>query len=76
MKQGLHWHELMVRLTGPIVRELDAVFVTDWYNGTDELPLLDSSPVRPGDDSEMVDAQIVPSGPSFANDNTSNSLLP
>jgi cardiolipin synthase len=76
MKQGLHWHELMVRLTGPIVRELDAVFVTDWYSETDEPLPLDSSPVRPGDDSEMVDAQIVPSGPSFANDNTSNSLLP
>ena len=27
IKQGLRWHELMVRLTGPIVRELDAVFV-------------------------------------------------
>ena len=32
IKQGLHWHELMVRLTGPTVRELDAVFVTDWYS--------------------------------------------
>jgi cardiolipin synthase A/B len=29
INRGLHWHELMVRLTGPVVRELDAVFVTD-----------------------------------------------
>jgi cardiolipin synthase A/B len=69
IKKGLHWHELMVRLTGPIVRELDAVFVTDWYSETDELLPLDTSPVRPEDDQELVDAQIVPSGPSFDNDN-------
>ena len=68
IRQGLHWHELMVRLTGPIVRELDAVFVTDWYSETDELLPLDTS-VRPEDDSELVDAQILPSGPSFDNDN-------
>ena len=69
IKQGLHWHELMVRLTGPVVRELDAVFVTDWYSETDELLPLDTSPVRPGHDSNLVDAQILPSGPSFDNDN-------
>ena len=69
VKLGLHWHELMVRLTGPVVRELDAVFVTDWYSETDELLPLDTSPVRPGGDEELVDAQILPSGPSFDNDN-------
>ncbi len=69
IKKGLHWHELMVRLTGPTVRELDAVFVTDWYSETDELLPLDTSPVRLGADPELVDAQILPSGPSFDNDN-------
>jgi len=69
IKQGLHWHELMVRLTGPAVRELDAVFVTDWYSETGELLALDTSPVRPAGDSDLVDAQILPSGPSFDNDN-------
>ena len=64
IKRGLHWHELMVRLTGPTVRELDAVFVTDWYSETDELLPLDTSPVRPGADAELVDAQILPSGPA------------
>lgn len=67
----------MVQLTGPVIRELNAVFVTDWYSKTDELLLpLDTSPVRPDDDSELVDAQILPSGPSFDNDNTSNSSPP
>lgn len=65
----------MVRLTGPVVRELDAVFVTDWYSETDELLPLDTSPVRPGHDSDLVDAQILPSGPSLTTTTTSNSSL-
>jgi len=71
IKRGLHWHELMVRLEGPVVRELDAVFVTDWYSETDELLPLDDAPValETPTASEMLDAQVVPSGPSFENDN-------
>ena len=69
IKKGLHWHELMVRLTGPTVRELDAVFVTDWYSESNELLPLDASPVRLDADPQLVDAQILPSGPSFDNDN-------
>lgn len=69
IQRGLHWHELMVRLRGPVVRELDAVFVTDWYSETKDLLPLDYSPVdlaaEPGDH----DGQVVPSGPSFDNDN-------
>ncbi len=67
--RGLHWHEVMVRLEGPVVRELDAVFVTDWYSETDELLPLDTSPVVLGDDPALLDAQVLPSGPSFENDN-------
>lgn len=67
--RGLHWHEVMVRLEGPVVRELDAVFATDWYSETDELLPLDTSPVVIGDDPALLDAQVLPSGPSFENDN-------
>jgi cardiolipin synthase len=74
IKRGLHWHELMVRLTGPVVRKLDAVFVTDWYSESDELLPLDTSPIRLRDDEELVDAQILPSGPSFDNDRISTSV--
>ena len=69
LKRGLQWHELMVRLEGPVVRELDAVFATDWYSETGVLLPLDS-PSRvldPG--SATIDAQVLPSGPSFDNDN-------
>ncbi len=67
--RNLHWHELMVRLVGPAVRELNAVFVTDWYSETDELLTLDNSPIVLGAPSALLDAQVLPSGPSFENDN-------
>src|SRR5918998_3300070 len=43
--KGLHWHELMARFQGPVVRALDAVFVTDWFSETKDLLPLDYSPV-------------------------------
>ncbi len=69
VRRGLRWHELMVRIDGPAVRELDAVFVTDWYSETGELLELDTSPVVLGTDESLLDAQVLPSGPSFENDN-------
>ena len=57
IERGLHWHELMVRFEGPIVRELDAVFVTDWYSETDELLPLDTSPVDLAAETRQLDAQ-------------------
>jgi len=67
--RGLHWHELMVELAGPVVRELNAVFVTDWYSESGVLLSLDTSPVVLGTDHALLDAQVLPSGPSFENDN-------
>jgi len=67
--RGLHWHELMVRLEGPVVRELNAVFATDWYSESGVLLPLDTSPVVLGTDDALLDAQVLPSGPSFDNDN-------
>ncbi|MEO6827250.1 MAG: cardiolipin synthase [Microbacteriaceae bacterium] len=67
--RGLHWLELMIRMTGPVVRELNAVFVTDWYSETNQLLPLDTTEVVFGAEPGLLDAQIVPSGPSFDNDN-------
>ncbi|MGK9148174.1 cardiolipin synthase [Plantibacter flavus] len=67
--RGLRWLELMVELEGPVVRELDAVFITDWYAETGVLLPLDTSAVLPGSDPELLDAQVLPSGPSFDADN-------
>ncbi len=68
LRRGLHWHELMMRVEGPVVRELDAVFVTDWYSETDELLSL-APPAVPARSDGLLDAQVLPSGPSFENDN-------
>ncbi|GAA3589270.1 cardiolipin synthase [Klugiella xanthotipulae] len=69
VQRGLHWHELMVEAEGPIVRELNAVFLTDWYSESGELLPIDTTPVVFSPRPELVDAQVVPSGPSFDNDN-------
>ena len=69
IRRGLHWHELMVQLEGPVVRELNAVFITDWYSETDVLLPFDVSPVVLGPAAGLLDAQVLPSGPSFENDN-------
>jgi len=82
-RRGLHWTELMIRLEGPAVAELDAVFVTDWFSETDELLPVDlrswpePSSVAADEAADEVasgaaipvDVQVVPSGPTFDNDN-------
>ena len=52
-----------------MVRELNALFLTDWYSETDDLVHPDYSPVVLSDQPGLNDMQVVPSGPSFENDN-------
>jgi cardiolipin synthase len=67
IKRGLKWQELVAKVEGPIVEEINGLFLTDWYSETDELLLdtvnlnLEIQPNRP------LLAQIVPSGPGFDN---------
>ncbi|MFC7403405.1 cardiolipin synthase [Citricoccus sp. GCM10030269] len=70
-RMGRAWVDLMARVTGPIVASLDIVFVTDWYSETGD-PL--EGAIRDPDPTELdVDegsiAQVIPSGPGFANEN-------
>ena len=69
IKRGLHWVDLMVRLEGPVVASVNAVFLSDWYSETDEVLTdeIDLFDVKsgPGD----LDCQIVPSGPGFEFEN-------
>lgn len=68
-RRGLHWKDLMVRVEGPIVLGLEAVFQGDWYLETDEYLLdLEEMPFeaeKPG----ALDCQIVPSGPGYEGEN-------
>jgi cardiolipin synthase len=61
---GIENRELVARVRGPVVLELQAVFAADWFLETDEV--LDShayfpAPAQQGD----VVAQILPSGPDY-----------
>jgi cardiolipin synthase len=65
IKRGLHWVDLMVRVEGPVVASVNAVFLSDWFSETDEVlsDEINLFDVRsgPGD----LDCQIIPSGPGF-----------
>ncbi len=68
--KGLHWKELVCQVEGPVVREVEAIFVTDWYSESDELLLPAERNVHLGEIvHDKLDCQMVPSGPSFENDN-------
>ncbi|NLX56588.1 MAG: cardiolipin synthase [Planctomycetaceae bacterium] len=66
--KDMAWHDMMVRLTGPITLELQAIFVTDWHQETHEVltgPAIFVPPVPAG----SVPAQTLPSGPTFPVEN-------
>jgi len=62
---GVVNQELMLRLSGPVVDELQAVFMADWFMETDEelaAPLL----MRRGAHTGNVPAQVLPTGPDYS----------
>lgn len=68
IKRGLHWVDLMVRVDGPIVLSVNAIFLSDWYSETDEvLGEIDITQAEIG--SGDLDCQIVPSGPGYEVEN-------
>ncbi|HEX6034445.1 MAG TPA: cardiolipin synthase, partial [Anaerolineales bacterium] len=71
IRKGIHYIELVARITGPVVRELNAVFVTDWYSETEEL--LDPSTAPETRLATQVTGealcQVLPSGPGFEHNN-------
>ncbi len=72
-KAGREWVELMTRVTGPVVRQLNVVFATDWHAevGEDVSDTLDVVPPAPPrlDAVTDVGCQVVPSGPGFVTEN-------
>ena len=68
IKKGLQWKDLTFSCTGPIVEELNAVFVSDWYSETNQLLLAEINTDIPYAGDGMR-AQVVPSGPGFETEN-------
>lgn len=79
IKEGRHWVDNMVEMTGPVVTLLNSVFAVDWFTECgEEIELITPSESaewlshrRKGPGSEVVPdpgtdmLQIVPSGPGF-----------
>jgi cardiolipin synthase len=73
-KKGLTYEELVARITGPVVLELQYVFVADWFLEADEL--LDSEAIFPSPAlTGGVPAQVLPSGPQFPTQNNQRLLV-
>jgi cardiolipin synthase len=68
-RRGLAWQDLLAEVRGPVVRELDAVFVTDWYGETGELLTSSREDPPPGERQGGLLAQVAPSGPGFPTEN-------
>ena len=72
--RDLAWHDIMVKITGPVTLELQAVFVSDWYFETDEV--LNNAEVFPDPVlTGEVPVQALPSGPTYPTENYQRMLL-
>lgn len=69
IRRGLKWRDLMVRVEGPIVLGLEAVFQGDWYLETGQYLERLNIEEMPTDLSGELDCQIVPSGPGYSSEN-------
>ncbi|PTD26354.1 cardiolipin synthase [Sphingomonas fennica] len=61
-RPGVTNRELVVRVTGPVVAEMTAVFLADWYLETERL-LEDSPEISPA--AGTATAQVLPSGADY-----------
>jgi cardiolipin synthase len=67
-KAGLTYEDLMARVTGPVVLELQYIFAADWFLETSEI--LDGEAEFPAPEiAGGVAAQVLPSGPDFPTQN-------
>ena len=67
-RDGIVYEELVVRMTGPIVRQCAAVFAGDWFSETGEAPRALLEPIA-SDKQNGVLAQVLPSGPAYDHEN-------
>jgi cardiolipin synthase len=63
-KPGIVNQELMVRVEGPIVQQLQATFLADWFLETTEVLSADDLDRNPKKEGDAV-LQVLPSGPDY-----------
>jgi cardiolipin synthase len=73
-KEGILYEELVLRIIGPAVLELQFIFAADWFLETTEV--LDSDSVFPGPDiAGSIPVQALPSGPDFPTQNNQRLII-
>jgi cardiolipin synthase len=68
-RRHLRWKDLMLKLEGPVVAGVNAIFITDWFAETEELLQREADPIHNVAETDTLDCQIVPSGPGFEGEN-------
>ncbi len=66
--------ELVARVTGPVVIQLQAVFLQDWFFETGELPA-DTDAITWPASAGASPAQVLPSGPGYERENAQELLV-
>jgi cardiolipin synthase A/B len=56
------WHDVMARITGPVVRQLQSIFLEDWFYASGEL-LEDEALFPVGHPTGSTAIQVIPIGP-------------
>ncbi len=70
-KDAIYYDELVARISGPVVAELEAAFLTDWYSETGVLLNQQIAPETAPEPKVAgnVLCQVLPSGSGFENEN-------
>lgn len=66
-RRGLQWRDLMVRLEGPVVKQLNTVFLADWASEADT-PVSDDGFPSERTNAGSLTCQVLPSGPGGDNE--------
>jgi len=61
------WHDIMARITGPVVQQLQGIFLEDWFHESGQL--IDATDLATSREATgEVAVQVVPSGPDLPRD--------
>ncbi|HEY4269168.1 MAG TPA: cardiolipin synthase [Galbitalea sp.] len=78
IKRGLKWQELMIRVDGPTVAGINAIFLSDWYTETNERIMgerVAADQVPQNRSVDALDCQVLPSGPGYDGENNLRMFL-
>ena len=64
-KAGIEYHDTSVEVSGVVVRQVQAVFASDWYYATGEKLTVDDLNLAQAEPTQGKPMQIIPSGPSY-----------